>query len=417
MTDRRGIRERLERARIPGEREAEGRAWEVVRTAYAERTPAPATARYGRFAAALAGAAALAALVMSPAGAEVRDWISDVVEPGAKNPEPALTSLPTAGELLVESAEGPWTVDDDGSARRLGDYEQAAWSPTARFVAATSGHQLFAIVADAEVVGEPAGTPRWRVASPRPVSDPAWAPSGVRVAYRAGRQLRVVAGDGTDDALLAAGVSAVAPVWRPLSDREEEQRDEATGIVLGAANVLAFVDGGQRIHVVDVDSRRELVRPWSAGEDRIRALHWTATGQGLVIVTERRVIRLAIRGGRAIPGRSYSFYPARPVIAAPSPANRLDIAALTTRGTAVPGQASELLLLHGAGERSLQSGLGRFTDVAWSPDGRWLVLGWRDADQWLFIPARGGKPIAFADISAQFGGDAFPRITGWCCAD
>jgi WD40-like Beta Propeller Repeat len=417
MTDRRAIREDLERAAIPGEREAEQRAWEVVRAAYAERAPAPATARYGRFAAALAGAAAVAALVMSPAGADVREWISDVVEPGAKNPEPALTSLPTTGKLLVESAGGPWTVDDDGSARRLGDYEQAAWSPTARFVAATSGHQLFAIVADAEVVGEPAGTPRWRVASPRRVSDPAWAPSGVRVAYRAGRQLRVVAGDGTDDALLAAGISAVAPVWRPLPEGAGEQRDEATGIVLGAANVLAFADGRQRIHVVDVDSRRELIRPWSAGEDRIRGLRWTATGDGLVIVTERRIFRLAIGGGRAMPRGSYSFRPDRPVSAAPSPADPLDIAALTTRGTAVPGQASELLLLHGTSELSLQSGLGRFTDVAWSPDGRWLVLGWRDADQWLFIPARGGKPVAFADISAQFGGEGFPRIAGWCCPD
>ena len=40
-------------------------------------------------------AAALAALVLSPAGAEVRDWISDTIDPGVRNAEPALTSLPS----------------------------------------------------------------------------------------------------------------------------------------------------------------------------------------------------------------------------------------------------------------------------------------------------------------------------------
>ncbi len=52
-----------------------------------------------------------------------------------------------------------------------------------------------------------------------------------------------------------------------------------------------------------------------------------------------------------------------------------------------------------------------------SPDGRWRVVGWADADQLVFT--RLGRPRqirAVSDVSAQFRSRSFPTIAGWCCA-
>jgi hypothetical protein len=57
-----------------------------------------------------------------------------------------------------------------------------------------------------------------------------------------------------------------------------------------------------------------------------------------------------------------------------------------------------------------------FEDVAWSPDGHWLLVTWPTADQWVFVRVAGTREIvAGATISRQFGG-SFPTIRGWCCA-
>jgi hypothetical protein len=60
------------------------------------------------------------------------------------------------------------------------------------------------------------------------------------------------------------------------------------------------------------------------------------------------------------------------------------------------------------------AGAGRFADVEWSPDGRWLLLNWPSADQWLFIrSATVNKIRAVSNISSNFGPNA--RLAGWCC--
>ena len=60
------------------------------------------------------------------------------------------------------------------------------------------------------------------------------------------------------------------------------------------------------------------------------------------------------------------------------------------------------------------SGTGTFTGVVPSPDTRWLVVGWRDADQWLFISARGPRRVrAVANITEQFEARGFPLPKGW----
>jgi hypothetical protein len=67
------------------------------------------------------------------------------------------------------------------------------------------------------------------------------------------------------------------------------------------------------------------------------------------------------------------------------------------------------------------AGKGAFSDVAWSPGGRWLLLGWESADQWLFIRSTDVEKIkAVSSLAQQFdpggtGAGEFPRIEGWCC--
>jgi hypothetical protein len=80
---------------------------------------------------------------------------------------------------------------------------------------------------------------------------------------------------------------------------------------------------------------------------------------------------------------------------------------------------SELVIVDGGRDRRVFSGQGVFTGVAWSPDGRWLLVAWEDADQWVFIrSARVSRIRAYSQISSQFESpEAFPVLAGWCCPD
>ncbi len=56
-------------------------------------------------------------------------------------------------------------------------------------------------------------------------------------------------------------------------------------------------------------------------------------------------------------------------------------------------------------------------------DGKWLLLGWESADQWLFIrSADVDRVLSVPNVSAQFEGGGqdevgFPHVAGWCCSD
>jgi hypothetical protein len=78
------------------------------------------------------------------------------------------------------------------------------------------------------------------------------------------------------------------------------------------------------------------------------------------------------------------------------------------------GQRSDLIV----NGRVRFSGSGTFTPVVASPDGRWLVVGWRDADQWLFVSARGPRRVrAVANIAAQFDAHQVPLPKGWVAGE
>jgi WD40-like Beta Propeller Repeat len=384
---------------VPEQREAEVRGWRVVHGAFEARHPVHVRPRLNRLAIALALGLLIAGIALSPAGAKVADLVRDVVEPG--NAQPALTSLPTPGRLLVSSPEGPWIVDQDGSQRLLGSYQEAAWSPSGMFAAVSRGRQLTAV--------DPVGTARWSLAAKRTVSNPTWSTSGIRVAYMSGSSLRVVAGDGTDDRLLAGRVSPVPPAWRPLSEPVP-----AGQVAIGLrTNVLAYVDRRRQVTVRDVDSGDLLWRTHRYGAP-IRELQWSADRGRLLVRTASFIVFLDGRG-QAVKrvtwptlGASMSPDDGRTVFIRPAKGGRSDVLITGRNGSGTP--------------RRVLTRPGRITDPTWSPDGKWLLVTRPAADQWIFIrPTRPVRVEAAANISRQFapgttGQPPFPRTSGWCCA-
>jgi WD40 repeat protein len=413
------LRRLLRDAPVPDESGAEERGLRVVKAALAEREPsarphAPRT----RLLLAIALGLVLVSLLLTPAGATVRDWIDDTLTVGDERPAPALTRLPSGGRLLVESASGPWVVSADGYKRRLGPYDEATWSPSGLYVGVARGRQLSAV--------EPDGDVHWSLSRGRRVSAVRWAPSGYRIAYLSGNDLRVVAGDGTEDRLVERDVSPVAPAWQPDLNPLETETD----------HVLAYVDGDGTVRVVNTDTARPLSRARIPGE--VTGLDWSDDGTRL-LVAGRTAVRIldpiALPPRKLQRGAGPATAKVRATLASP-PGATVAEAAFAPRGgsfaliRALPPGASgldrgELVLVspHGAElrERRLLILSGRLTDLAWSPDGKRLLAAWPDANEWLFIPRSGGKGEAVGNVAREFnpggetGAPAFPRVAGWCC--
>jgi dipeptidyl aminopeptidase/acylaminoacyl peptidase len=405
------VKELLRAEVLPGAPESEERGWHVVRAAFETRHSARMSSRVNRLVVALAVGLLILAVALSPAGAKVADLVRDVVQPGERNAQPALTSLPAAGRLLVTSPKGPWVVDHDGSKRLLGAYQDAAWSPHGLYVAATRAHQLTAL--------EPTGTVHWSLAAPQAVTNPAWSPSGIRIAYLSGTSLRVVNGDGTDDHLVANGVARVPPAWRPLRAGVPPGQSVVTG---QGTNVLAYVDRRGQVLVRDVDTDRLLIR--NPPGPPPAEVAWSSDGTRLLSVSRHLLATFDARSSYRFPTtlRTPNQWT---VQAASFEPDSHRIAAVETRGSLAAAKKSVVLFGRTDVENYLAerlfAGPGRLQEPTWSPDGRWLLLGWRDADQWLFLRPSDGKVRAVSHISRQFdpgatGTPPFPEVRGWCCA-
>jgi hypothetical protein len=313
----------------PGERASADRTWDVVRGAYEQRLPAPRR-RDWRPLVAVACAAAVVAGAASPAGHAVWGSFRDAV--GEQDAKQALFSLPVAhSRLLVNSAEGAWVVQSDGSKRLLAGYREASWSPHGLYLAAVHGDELRAL--------EPDGDVHWSIARGGGIRAPRWSFDGYRIAYFAGRSLRVVNGDGTGDRVLTRKARAGFTTWLPRTHR------------------LAYVTRDGDTVVRDVDRDSAGVR---TGVQIVR--HGARSPDG------KRIARVDRVGGKSL---------------------------VTVNGETV------------------FRGTGVIANALWSPDGRWLLLAWPTADQWVFIRTPVRKLIAVQNIDPNFGPGAVPA--GWCC--
>jgi hypothetical protein len=366
----------------------EERAWEVVRRAFEEREPrrAQRVPLVGALAAAIAAAVVVA--VLSPPGHAVFEKVREAV--GVEHASPALLSLPAPGKLLVLSAEhgGTWVVDADGARRRLGAWDYASWSPHGRYVIAADAQGLTAL--------DPEGRVHWTL--PRnDVSSPAWEGTNVdtRIAYIAASGLRVVAGDGSGDRLLDPYAADEPPAWDPAR-----------------LHTLAYETGGAVV-LRQADARELL---WRTNVPAYGKLVWSTDGQRLAVVGTRRITVLDGRGRRM---RWVGSLSGELLDAAFRPGTHE--LAVQARFERPAGRRSEVKLVdvdHPGHARLLFAGPGVFGDLAWSPNGRWLLIDWPTANQWVFL--HGARVHAVANVAQQFPrpdhlGPHFQLDSRWCC--
>ncbi len=366
--------------------EAEDRAWEIVRRAFDERVPAPRRSR-ARVLVPVAAAvvAAVALAVVSPPGRAVLDSVRDAV--GVKHAAPALFSLPAPGRLLVVSTEGGgvWLADADGSKRRLGPYTDAEWSPHGLYIVATDANHLVALDAQHRV--------RWTLARHDPVW-PRWegTRTDTRIAYLTRGGLRVVAGDGTGDHLLDRDAGDVPPAWDPA-------RVHTVAYYSGGAIVLRNADTGALVWRAPIT-----VTPSS--------LDWSSDGKLLSVTSPSGSVVLTGAGHTL---RTISMLGATQLQTAFRPGSH-DVAV----SLRLP-QRSEVRLVdvdHPGTSRLMFAGPGDFRDITWSPNGRWLLIDWPTANQWLFVS--GPHVRAVGNIEQEFPrpdklGPMLEIADRWCC--
>ena len=373
------MRRRLESIEIPGETEARRRAWSVVFVSFADRQPVERPSRRLRVALAVAIVATALAAVLSPPGQAVLDEIRQTV--GIDRAQPALFSLPSPGQLLVASDAGIWVVQENGSKRLLGPYREASWSPFGRFVVAARENELAAL--------ESAGDVRWTLSRPG-VRFPRWTGTerDTRIAYVDRTGIRVVAGDGTGDRLVVPG--ARGPIaWQPR-----------------AGFVLAFADPRGRVLLIDTGSADVL---WRGNRDgRVVALEWSSDGRRLVALRTQARDDISVYTARGALFTGFRALRGAVSAVAVEPQSHEQAVAVVTNGRSQ-------LLMPGV-RRSALSGPGALEQLAWSPDGRWLLVGWPSADQWVFVRADGNRIRAVSNVAEQFRSGSFPRVEGWCCS-
>jgi hypothetical protein len=78
-----------------------------------------------------------------------------------------------------------------------------------------------------------------------------------------------------------------------------------------------------------------------------------------------------------------------------------------------------VVLAGGGRSRVLFRGSGPFQELVWSPNGRWLLVTWPAADQWLFFRTPTLQDlVTIPGIRREFdpgdtGPGTFPRVSGW----
>lgn len=345
------------------------------------------------------------AVVLTPAGARVSDWIGHAIDPPPSRP---VVALPAPGRLLVSGRNGIWIVRQDLRTTGVADATEATWSAKGNYVALNMSSGL--------VVKDAAGAVRWRLQAPH-VANIAWTPGdGYRVAYRSGWRLHVVNGDGTGDRVIDRLSAYVTPAWRP------------------GEHELAYVRPGGQVILRDVDGpqartgRRLLTR----SGPRVEALAWA--GRDRLLVQRAGAMLLIDAYGHVLAHQPKPAHGRFTGLAA-SPASgtaafvetsgtghssvvwsiRLHVRGAERReGGSQPPAAPRML---GESAQIAFAGTAAIRSLAFSPDGRWLAFAWPQADQLLFQRVR-GRPrlLTVGRVNHWLSHDGDPadsQVVGW----
>ena len=142
-------------------------------------------------------------------------------------------------------------------------------------------------------------------------------------------------------------------------------------------------------------------------------LEWSSDGRELAIVSARRIVVVG-SNGRVV--RTISMLGATFLQAAFRPGSHRLAVAVQLRGHS---QVKLVDVDHPGTSKLLFAGPGVFRDLAWSPNGSWLLVNWPTANQWVFL--HGSHVQAVANIREQFPrsdhlGPELELAGRWCCS-
>jgi hypothetical protein len=215
--------------------------------------------------------------------------------------------------------------------------------------------------------------------------DAAWSPHGLYLAAGRRNQLVALEPSGKVHWKLARRGAVRNPQWSY----------EGYRVAYFAGGALRVVNGdgtGDRLLTRDV---RVGALAWHPGT---HTLAYVNREGNIVIRDVDRNTTPRLVGTRVAPRVLQWTSGGRLVAGTPSPDGRR-IAVVTRRGVSVNGRR----IFSGAGVRG----------VAWSPDGRWLLVDWPAADQWVFVRVPPQRLVTVSNIRSTFGDGA--TLAGWCC--
>lgn len=269
--------------------------------------PAGAPPRLGRLRAPALAVAAAVALLLVAAGALAAAGALHVTVGRRSTASTTLRlALPGGARGIAVVVEGRlWLTTRSGLRIEGLPVSTAALSPHALYVAAGLGDSLVAMAPD--------GRRAWSRPAGGAVTEIAWAPSGLRLAYvvRAGGgfALHEIEGNGARDELLDASVRSVRPSWRadslavayvggggaPVVYDLAHRSRRALGV--SGATALAFAPRGRALAVATPDGvsvGQAVVRL-----PRVAGLAWS--GDELAVTTGDAVRLFRPRGARLVP--------------------------------------------------------------------------------------------------------------------
>jgi hypothetical protein len=153
--------------------------------------------------------------------------------------------------------------------------------------------------------------------------------------------------------------------------------------------------------VQETDGGRVLWRANRGPAEPVRALRWSDDGRRLLVVSSHALEVFDARGRtveRAEPDGNARYADA----------------------AFVPGTHRVVLLRDGGDvvfldtARTVFRGSG-LASVTPSPNGRWLLVTWPRADQWVFVGPHGALRAAAGIVDQFHSRSGFPRVEGWCC--